>query len=379
MRRLGICGVAFLCAVWQAACFAQSAPPERPGSTDGRPQVGSSQASLDAAIGHLLKAADFFEAAGLDDDAQRLRQEARGRVGQADLLARKVERLQSLQDEIAALRAVMDQPVRIAMRVVPLQFSRSALGDQGCELDRLLGVEEQIITLGGLRNDDDVVPATPDQELEYRVSPRNPRMHPVLVRLIEQHLVRVLAEPVVVTQAGQWARWQSGSPPTQLQRTQQGQPTGAEEQSVIAVEMHPRVQPNGGLHLKVKVVWPPSGEFRSAQGNGEDQSARKETRMSLQARLRSGETLIIGRGPALPLQPIAQGSGPDAAAGDLETVLLITPELVGPDASHSSRFAPSPATAGDDEALLRYLREVFVPDDLQYFPATPVPRRGTLR
>src|SRR5438876_1178955 len=71
-----------------------------------RMPLASGTNSAVQAVDHLLKAAEHLEAAGLSEEAAKLRIDARQRAVRGDVLSRKEAELECLQEEVDRLRAL---------------------------------------------------------------------------------------------------------------------------------------------------------------------------------------------------------------------------------------------------------------------------------
>jgi hypothetical protein len=377
--------------------------------------------ATDSSVEQLLKSAERLEAAGSKDQAERVRREARERAVRDNALARKESELECLVEEIDQLRNLSGQSRTVLIRVVALEFSRAALGEQAHEFDEILGR----VSVSRRQKTDSPKPvagkphSAPPAATEKPVHPAafsaNPGMtcslvdeHPLsstfVHQLLEKKLITVLAEPMLVTVSGKSASFLSGGE-FPIKTPQPG--GGVHVQMVrfgVQLDARPTVLADRMIRVQANFnLKEPDFSIPIVLG-GERVPGLSSRGVNTQVELRSGQTAVLGRLVSRPAaahpaaapetveqvqqtspaqKPDAQSAGtaPDQTTAERELVVLITAELM-----NARRTLPAlqPIPAGTDndtdtDAVKNGVLPSFVPDDLQYFPATPVPRKGTLR
>src|SRR5580765_1177746 len=102
-------------------------PIPAPRPVDQQPLSESASDKPDLSIEHLLKAAEHLEAAGLADEATKLRSIARHRAIHDSDLSRKEAELECLQEEVDRLRALTGQAPGVVLEFVALEVQRGKL------------------------------------------------------------------------------------------------------------------------------------------------------------------------------------------------------------------------------------------------------------
>jgi Flp pilus assembly secretin CpaC len=148
------------------------------------------RAPTDAQAAELLKAAEHLEAAGLKRDADKLRSKAhvaRQFIEDREQLARKLDELKILQAEIGRLRAATNTPAaeQVMLHLHVVELNRTTMRELGLAVKEprahmLFHVEDGQAFLAGLR------------------------------QLQQKDLVRILAEPILVTMSGRPAYFNAG-------------------------------------------------------------------------------------------------------------------------------------------------------------------------
>jgi hypothetical protein len=181
-----------------------------------------------SSVEQLLKSAERLEAAGSTDQAERVRREARERAVRENALAHKESELECLVEEIDQLRNLTGQSRTVLIRVVALEFSRAALGEQAREFDEILGRD----SVSRLHKDNSAAkplaggsrPAAPgagkkpirpaafsaNRPMACGLVDEHPLSNTLVHHLLEKKLLSVLAEPTLVTVSGKSASFLSG-------------------------------------------------------------------------------------------------------------------------------------------------------------------------
>ncbi|HTI52545.1 MAG TPA: hypothetical protein VL475_16390 [Planctomycetaceae bacterium] len=376
--------------------------------------------ATDASVNHLLKSAERLEAAGLKDEAQKLRQEARERALRDNAIARKESELECLVEEIEQLRNLTGQSRAVMIRVVALEFSRAALGDEAREFDEILGLDSDSRRhkeeSGADQVEGDRPKATAPVSEEKGIRPiafsanrqkafglvdEHPLSNTLVQELLQKKLISVLAEPTLVTVSGRPAAFLSGGQfPIKVP-----QPGGRVDVQMVPfgvqLEARPTVLAGELIRVQTKFSFRERDFSHTTVMGGERIPGLSTRSVNTEVELRSGQTAVLGflsagPGPASPapagsVEQVARNSpagtpgeksadvAPAKTAATRELVVLITAELMSAPRTLPV-LQPIPAEADLDADEIRSgILPSFVPDDLRYFPASPVPRKGTLR
>lgn len=376
---------------------------------------------------HLLEAANHLQAAGLKDAADRLRAMARERSHREHDATRKDGELQCLLEKHQPPLDESSQPCMVLVRATAIEFSRAALGHQAGELDRILGFSQRGTDVPPIRQqsidkrvgdgggDYVFVPKTgaagevgrfPGSGVSRQASADlgagngttrtnhvvdgNPTAHPLFRELREKNLIRLLAEPVLVTTSGRPASLHSGG--------QYPQKVAAPANSThirmvpfgVQMDVVPTVMAGRRVRTQIRLEISESDSGSSVL-DGADRVFGLITRsINTEVELAFGQTAVFASiAASAPREPLSRrGSAASAPGADprsgapsrddqSEIVAFITIENL------SEPLPPRmveliPTEIGPDE-LRQLLTPLGVPDDVHYFPASPIPRKGTLR
>lgn len=314
-------------------------------------------------VEHLLQAARHLQAAGLIDEASRVRLEA-GRIALSDdVVARKEAQLECLLEELDQLRDAAGMIGKIEIDVVAFDFPRNQLGRDADELDRILGLDgcddtqpEVAQSHGATRTE------RSPSDTRVAILDSNPARDLSFQRLLEQKPFRILARPTLRTVTRQMTSVNSGTEIASKEISPGDwviYPVGRR----LSLEMQPIALPGGRLLVRSK--------FEVADFPLEHDSAHADPRstrsfnrsLCTTVELRRGQTLVV----------VQAGKADD----DREIVLLATPRHFGEVNSNSPPAAePMPAEA---ELTVEELLPFIQPADFEYLPVTPVPRKGATR
>lgn len=385
-----------LATLWISAAATTAASAEEPASfvgprlAIGRSTVGSGSDKTENVVDHLLKAAEHLEAAGLGDEAARLRGDARERAIRDQVLSRKESELECLQEEVDRLRALTGQVPSVVIELVVLEVDRRKLGLKARDFDQLIGFPK-------------AEPASPSAiPAEMKSSPTrwiadaNPARLPLFRELREKGIIKVLAEPTLVTAARRRASFRTGG--EILTPVNEASPRGEAEMRSVPfgthVEVFAVVLPDQRIRLETLFELS-TASAPDAPLTSDRPACRAVTtcRLNTHAEMQLGQTLTLGRllqprptevestggiaGRKALAQTTAQGSD---TADFVETIVFITPRLAHP-ANLPRAMDVVPAAAGDSEALPEAIDPaVFAPIDWDVFgPAVPVLKRRTVR
>lgn len=372
--------------------------------------------STETAIGHLLKAAAHLDAAGMKDEAQRLRQRARDRANEENVVTRKEGELECLLEEIEQLRQLTGQPRSVVVYVTAIELSRAVLGDRARELDDVLGRSRSI-------DDHEAVPIFPrgenvdqirsrlskrtllqasasasGQRKSYTIVDGNPMSHPLLQELREKGLIKILAQPAVVAASGRSASFLSGGRFPIKSKTADDRfetrwmPFGTQ------LNVRADILPGHLVRLQTKLEISETNDKYAVIVEGDRIPGLSTRAINADTELRIGQTAVVvgllsrSEKPSPGLADIVERllltgipelkEAPKTAnqpkPGELrEMIVLITVESMDqPSTPRSVQLIPAEI---EPDELRRLISPPGVPDDVQYFPASPIPRKGTLR
>lgn len=275
---------------------------------------------------HLLKAAEHLKAAGMKVEAGKLRQqvEAERQV----VLAR----IDALQAEVERLRQLVNGPRQVVVQVKMLEVFRR----------RMRHVTHDYITAGT----DPSEPLSVHREpFRFDVIYDDNSVLTIIEALRKNGVLRVLAEPTLVTLSGQPASFLLGGEfPAAVTR----------EDGTVAIELRkfgtrvdllPVVLDEGRIRLKVHARVSNIDSSRTVEVEGQSCPGLNVRSISTTVELRAGQTLILGglvqERAAKPVatasekafawlaEQVAEKTGPAADdREETELLLVITPDFV---------------------------------------------------
>jgi hypothetical protein len=251
-------------------------------------------------IEHLIRAAEHLEAAGLAERAAELRELAKAERLQRDrrLLQEKLKELDSLQREIAELRRRTGEAEQVVIHTQVLEFHPQDLKAAGVEL-----------------------PLPKGKSVLGRDEAR--RLRSAVKSLRKQKLVKVLAEPDILSVLGRPATFLSGGEfPIPV-------PDGERKVHLqwrdYGVRMEAVATSQGDGRLKIELA--PEISTRDFEHAVEIEGIRVPAlttrRLNLQVELKPGETAVVG--DLISRQKIQQ-SGHQETNRETRLLVLITPE-----------------------------------------------------
>src|SRR5579872_4704906 len=164
-----------------------------------RGAIDSSPGNPDQIVAHLLKAAEHLEAAGLADEAARLRDDARRRALGEDALSHKEAELECLQEEVDRLRDLMGLIPTVAIEIVVIDVERSKLGLKARDFDKMLGSAQTASAV--ISASTSGFASSQKFPASSGIVEANPLQLPLFRELREKGVVTVLAHPIVQTVA----------------------------------------------------------------------------------------------------------------------------------------------------------------------------------
>ncbi|NQT15187.1 MAG: hypothetical protein HQ582_20695, partial [Planctomycetes bacterium] len=181
MRVILVCLVFGCCSV----VYAEWPPPQQPPTLCARATSPPAPAQTGDRLDHLLRAAEHLEAAGMTDDARRLRQQA-GEEKEGLLV-----QIDALQTELDRLRQLIGGP-QVLVHVRMVEISRSKMRKLGLDFSTL---QSGPVELGGGR-------LAGSQPFQFGIVDDGDPVLAVLDALRKDGMSRVLAEPTLVTASG---------------------------------------------------------------------------------------------------------------------------------------------------------------------------------
>jgi hypothetical protein len=310
MRLSVLAVILALAIVPQWATAAEPSPPQPP-----RPvaqPVAAHPALSKEQLAHLKAAAEHLAKAGRKEEARKLLEQASVIESRqaAALLAKKEKELGRLHAEVEQLRKLARRQPQISLAFQVLQLSRERLKEHDIPNLKLL-----------MRKDSDAV------RIEVIENPKE------VARLIEElrkrELVKVLAEPTVITVSGRSAHFHSGGevpmpkPGAEPQTSVEYLKFGTEIDTVPLVVGDDKVRLE--LRLRVAEIDP----AQSVSVGGVQVPRLRECTVDTAAELRLGQTLVLGGPTAKRVEKQADANGKThEVTGDIETIILVTPRRV---------------------------------------------------
>ena len=280
-------------------------------------------------IEHLLKAAEHLEAAGLVEDADKVRQWAET----------------ARQDQLG----VTAPQVKLKIRVVELSRSRlQRLGFAGDLVGSASNVPHEAIR--GLS------PAEPQAKAsngssECSVLDSQDVLLKVVDAMRDDHLARIMAEPNLVTVSNRPASLQAGGISRVAVLQDNGKVTVEEKPYGTRVDFIPIVSDDQTIHLECRVELSHLDPENSVTVAGETVPTLRTLRVDTASRCRSGQTIVLcGVRQQRNISPNPTAFDASAAAAkktddkpkaksdveEIETLVLLTPEILPPRLSEKS-------------------------------------------
>jgi hypothetical protein len=336
-----------------------------------KPEAGDADTDKpERAVDHLLKAADHLEAAGLAEEAAKLRLDAKHRAVFENVLSRKESELECLQEEVDRLRALTGQMPTILVEIVALEVDRKKLGLKAQEFDRMIGL----------------VHAPQAGNEAAGVVEANPARLPLFRELRERGIVKVLAEPTLTTTSGRPSNFLDGGEIPVPVKSPNGETSLRNVRFGTQMEVVAVVRPNHRIRLQTSFEL--SEVIRGAIDDaGTAQPLIRSHRLNTEVEMQSGQTLTLGR-LILPHQHRPQAtrgtgeggtaaqtnSGQDSPGESIERIVFITPRL------DDHALLPRPVRVDEDEVSLPIVPAAFDPADWNALgPPMPVLKRRTVR
>jgi len=359
-----------------------------PANSSATVAAGTNQ--VDKVVAHLLRAADHLEAAGLNSDASRIREEAGQRAMPEGNLSRKEAELECLQHEVDRLREQAGQVPGVIVDVMVVEVDRGRLGLKAGEFDKLIGFSP--------------IPAAPDRDLpevEAHVLEKmcsegtagvvdaNPALLPLFRELQERGALSIETHQSLLVRSRRPGSISSGGDFPVLGK---GAGKSGPIQSLAVgaeVEVVADVLPNQRVRLQTVVSLRRVNGQRIVDAQGTVYPGISSRRLNTEVEMQIGQTLAIGRmthdcaaeipaatGVAAAVPQAAKNSGKPAhsAADSVETIVFVTPRLVSTAAV--PRLLPIGSAEASDRSSATVDPVEFVPaDGAKLGPPMPVQKR----
>lgn len=283
----------------------------------------ASNAGLEARLAHMLKAADHLAAAGLFDQANRLRESVE--VARATdikaLLARKEAELKTLRHAVLRLRDEVGTPPRqIGVSCKIIEASHKALHAAGFEIGE--GGVGELFLRGKLRADGQAIAAL-DAGDEFLAT---------VEALCQKRQLELLAEPNVVTVSGRKASLHIGGEFPRRVYAGNGNLAVEFMKHGIQLDVEPRLLPDGRIRLQLDPRICQIDESRNVTVNKITVPGLRVREFGAQCECKPGQTIAIAES----LQTIQRATGRKwLMKGGMETdtvelLMLATPDFIGP-------------------------------------------------
>jgi hypothetical protein len=317
-----------------SACHGESA-------TCHRSDAACAGCSGNEKIKHLQQAAKHLQAAGMNTEANLVLAEAESL--RHDLLARKLAELERLQDEIHQLQRGAGHPQQVKIQ---LQIAEVLLTNLP-EYMHALGIEAGEVASAFY----EPIPNYPDSKTTARFTLHHcdrDSIGKVLDALNKQGLAKVLAAPTVVTTDGRVFSCRIGghgaASAACKDKTQETECKKSQTQIDAVVD----VLENGKLRLKLHPrctlkLHPRCTTLAGSQCPEKCGTQVYETKTDCE--MQPGTTLIMGGPIQQRLAPILRGTERLTEPYDVQTIFLVTPELVGAPPLVEEQDCPPPPTA----------------------------------
>ena len=260
----------------------------------GQENAAAPPASASSQTEHLLKAAEHLEAAGLTEDAQKIRQ----RIDQ--------EKLPSAASDTAAPAGDHQPQVVLHLRV--MEISRTKLRQLGFSFSRVCS--DQGKSDSGSITDFLNPPG-------FRVLASNDNLFPLLDALHKDRLARVLAEPTIVSISNRATSFRCGGQARVAVPQGKGQVTVEEKFYGTSVDFVPVVLADRTIHLTCRIEVSHLETVNSVTIAGETVPVLAALNVETTSDCKSGQTVALGG--------LRQLRG--EAAEEIETLVLLTPEI----------------------------------------------------
>jgi pilus assembly protein CpaC len=286
-------------------------------------------------IEHLLKAAEHLEAAGLTEDAHKIRQRANqeGTVATVGILEPPHPVASATSSPLA------DQTPVVLLKLRVLEFSRTKLRSLGYKIPELASGEPWSIVEALSKDKDSSKTATAIMLNSVNGTTLgalvpNDRFFATLEGLRNDKVAKVLSEPTLVTQSNHAAHFHSGGLAPVAVPLGDGKMGTEYKEYGTQVDLFPVVRADQTIRLECRVELSELDMDNCVTVAGTTVPGRRIRQIDTAADLRPGQTLVIGGLP----EYRRLSSAP--AVEEVETLVLLTPEIADPMLSDNAAITP---------------------------------------
>jgi hypothetical protein len=308
--RLSLLAVLSLAMVSQWVTAAEPLPQQPPKPV--APPVSSQTALSKEQLAHLRAAAEHLTKAGRKEEARKLlEQAATAESGQAAaLLARKEKELAVLQTEVEQLRKLARRQPQISLAFQVLQLSRERLKEHDIpNLKLLLRKDAGRVQLEVIENPEAVAELVDD--------------------LRKRELVKVLAEPTIVTVSGRPAHFHSGGEMPTVKAAAPANVSIGYTKFGTEFEVVPMVMANERVRLEFRLSVSEADPKKTVKVG--DVAIPQLRRMSVDtgAEMQLGQTLVLSGTTEKRVESQVDAHGKThEVTNHIETIVLVTPRRV---------------------------------------------------
>jgi Flp pilus assembly secretin CpaC len=248
------------------------------------------QGEAPARIDHLLRAAAHLQAAGLEAEARHCREQAAAlrRQHAEETLKQKIKELETLQAEIEALRSQAG-PKQISLNCRVVEVSHGKLKALASYLQKTHR-EGLAQAMAGPIGAVDSKPLVAGESFSLTIVPRQDELNAAIANLQSNRLLKVLADPVLVTLDGRRARFVSGG---QFPVVTHDDGEAALEYKHYGTEVDVLPTLLGGDKVKLQLHMRISQRSDETDENG-DAALRNVREIATTAEVPFGQTLVLG-------------------------------------------------------------------------------------
>jgi hypothetical protein len=281
---------------------------------------------------HLLKAAEHLEAAGLPEQAKQMReQHEQFKLAHDEaLLQQRLAELQRLQAEVDDLKRKTGREGQILVHVQALEISLDKLRDSAAAMKSTPNASGASLVDCLLKMDHDIGPAT---VLDRAVAAD------CVDALREQKLLKVLAEPTLVTVEGRPVFFNSGGEFPILVRQSDGSPGVDFKKYGTQVDLVAKLMGSRKIRIETKFRVSELDSTLNVTADGVTIPGLHVREVDTGVEMELGKTAIIGGIVSNQTETIVdpKTNHESEVARRIKTVFLVTPELVETAPPHSAR------------------------------------------
>jgi Flp pilus assembly secretin CpaC len=325
-------------------------------TTTAKPQNPPSAPAVSrtAKIEHLLKAAEHLEAAGLKDEAQKIRRQADQEKAAA------AGDIEALQEQSERLRELTTDAPQVLLHLCVLELSRTKLRAAGFDLsdgplNRPRSVLDALLEHGDRKSVG--APHSGDKSGPTQLHLLDSKDHllAVLDVLRKDGVVKSVSEPTIVTVSNRPASFLSGGE-FQVPVPRSDGTVGIEwKRYGTAVDFLPVLLAEGMIRFSCRVEVSELDPTKNVEVAGQTVPGLRVRQANTQTKMRSGQTLVID---GLVQTRAVKKDDTKETSEEFETLILLTPEIVettlhgdaSPPTSRDYGPHPNPLLTGEGTA-----------------------------